>query len=83
MAAQKVMRQRQMLEKSVKTYQRFSQEFDDACMLIELGDAEDDAATVTERIESAVGRDLQFIRINGTLVGGLVGVAIHTLDVLL
>ena len=42
-----------------------------------------DAATVTERIESAVGRDLQFIRINGTLVGGLVGVAIHTLDVLL
>ena len=42
-----------------------------------------DAATVTERIESAVGRDLQFIRINGTLVGGLVGVVIHTLDVLL
>ena len=42
-----------------------------------------DAATVTERIESAVGRDLQFIRINGTLVGGLVGVVIHTFDVLL
>ena len=36
---------------------------------------------MTERIESAVGRDLQFIRINGTLVGGLVGVVIHTLDV--
>ena len=32
-----------------------------------------DARTVTERIEAAVGRDLQFIRINGTLVGGLVG----------
>ena len=42
-----------------------------------------DAKTVTERIEGAVGRDLQFIRINGTLVGGLVGVVIHTLDVLL
>ena len=42
-----------------------------------------DAATVTERIESAVGRDLQFIRINGTLVGGLVGVVIHTVDALL
>ena len=42
-----------------------------------------DAKTVTERIESAVGRDLQFIRINGTLVGGLVGVVIHALDVLL
>jgi len=42
-----------------------------------------DAATVTERIEGAVGRDLQFIRINGTLVGGLVGLAIHAVDVLL
>ncbi len=41
-----------------------------------------DGSTVTLRIESAVGRDLQFIRINGTLVGGLVGVAIHAVDVL-
>jgi uncharacterized membrane-anchored protein YjiN (DUF445 family) len=39
-----------------------------------------DAQTVTDRIESAVGRDLQFIRINGTMVGGLVGVAIHAAD---
>ena len=36
-----------------------------------------DAQTVTSRIEGAVGRDLQFIRINGTLVGGLVGVIIY------
>jgi uncharacterized membrane-anchored protein YjiN (DUF445 family) len=36
-----------------------------------------DARTVTDRIENAVGRDLQFIRVNGTLVGGLVGVTIH------
>ncbi len=42
-----------------------------------------DARTVTERIEGAVGRDLQFIRINGTLVGGLMGVAIHAVDTLL
>ena len=42
-----------------------------------------DARTVTGRIEGAVGRDLQFIRINGTLVGGLVGVAIHALGELL
>jgi len=42
-----------------------------------------DAATVTDRIEGAVGRDLQFIRINGTLVGGLVGLAIHAVDTLL
>ena len=39
-----------------------------------------DAGTVSDRIEGAVGRDLQFIRINGTLVGGLVGVAIHLVD---
>ncbi len=39
-----------------------------------------DASTVTDRIENAVGRDLQFIRINGTMVGGLVGVTIHFLD---
>ncbi|WP_181919272.1 DUF445 domain-containing protein [Alkalilimnicola ehrlichii] len=32
-----------------------------------------DARTVSERLESEVGRDLQFIRINGTLVGALVG----------
>ena len=38
-----------------------------------------DAKTVTDRIESAVGRDLQFIRINGTLVGGLVGLTLHGL----
>lgn len=42
-----------------------------------------DARTVTARIEGAVGRDLQFIRINGTVVGGLVGVAIHAADTLL
>jgi uncharacterized membrane-anchored protein YjiN (DUF445 family) len=42
-----------------------------------------DATTVTSRIEGAVGRDLQFIRINGTLVGGLVGLAIHAAEVLL
>jgi uncharacterized membrane-anchored protein YjiN (DUF445 family) len=41
-----------------------------------------DARTVTARLESAVGRDLQYIRINGTLVGGLVGLAIHALDTL-
>ena len=40
-----------------------------------------DAATLTGRLENTVGRDLQYIRVNGTLVGGLVGVAIHTVDV--
>ena len=39
-----------------------------------------DARTVTARLEAAVGRDLQYIRINGTIVGGLVGLAIYALD---
>jgi uncharacterized membrane-anchored protein YjiN (DUF445 family) len=41
-----------------------------------------DAETVTLRLEGAVGRDLQYIRVNGTLVGGLVGLALHAFDVL-
>jgi uncharacterized membrane-anchored protein YjiN (DUF445 family) len=39
-----------------------------------------DAETVTNRLEAAVGRDLQYIRINGTLVGGLVGLVLHMID---
>ena len=38
-----------------------------------------DTATLSTRIELQVGPDLQYIRINGTLVGGLVGLAIFTL----
>jgi uncharacterized membrane-anchored protein YjiN (DUF445 family) len=41
-----------------------------------------DARTVTARLEAAVGRDLQYIRINGTLVGGMVGLVLHLLDTL-
>ena len=40
-----------------------------------------DAQTITDRLENTVGRDLQYIRINGTLVGGLVGLIIHTVSV--
>lgn len=36
-----------------------------------------DAGATAARIELYIGRDLQFIRVNGTLVGGLVGVAIY------
>jgi len=42
-----------------------------------------DVQRVVDRVENAVGRDLQYIRINGTLVGGLVGLTLHTLDVAL
>ena len=42
-----------------------------------------DAGTITDRLEGAVGRDLQYIRINGTVVGGTVGLVIHTIETLL
>jgi len=38
-----------------------------------------DTRTLVEKLELQVGRDLQFIRINGTIVGGLVGLTIFTL----
>ena len=41
-----------------------------------------DAKTITGRLEGAVGRDLQYIRINGTLVGGLVGLLIHSAEMI-
>ena len=39
-----------------------------------------DTAETAERLELQVGRDLQFIRINGTIVGGLVGFTIHAVS---
>ena len=36
-----------------------------------------DARSVVERLELQVGPDLQFIRVNGTLVGGLVGLTLY------
>ncbi len=41
-----------------------------------------DGKETAERVELFVGRDLQFIRINGTIVGGLVGLFIHAVVVL-
>ncbi len=42
-----------------------------------------DATETTEKIELMVGRDLQYIRLNGTVVGALAGVAIYTVAHLL
>ncbi|GAA1606533.1 DUF445 domain-containing protein [Kribbella sancticallisti] len=42
-----------------------------------------DGREASARIELHVGRDLQFIRINGTVVGALVGLVIHTASQLL
>ena len=38
---------------------------------------------LSQKLELEVGKDLQFIRINGTLVGGLVGLIIYTLSKLI
>lgn len=38
-----------------------------------------DAKSIVDKLELQVGRDLQYIRVNGTLVGGLVGLVIFTL----
>jgi uncharacterized membrane-anchored protein YjiN (DUF445 family) len=35
------------------------------------------AEEVSRKIEAEIGRDLQYIRINGTFVGGVVGVLLH------
>lgn len=35
---------------------------------------------LSEKLELEVGKDLQFIRVNGTLVGGLVGLIIYTIS---
>ncbi len=42
-----------------------------------------DGKETASRVELFVGRDLQFIRINGTIVGGLVGLVIHAVVVLI
>lgn len=42
-----------------------------------------DSRTIVAKLEQNVGPDLQYIRINGTIIGGLVGLAIHQLTLLL
>ena len=42
-----------------------------------------DPDATSQRIELAIGKDLQFIRINGTIVGGLAGLAIYYIAKLL
>jgi uncharacterized membrane-anchored protein YjiN (DUF445 family) len=42
-----------------------------------------DAETVSRKFELYVGKDLQYIRINGTLVGGLVGLLLHLVSLAL
>ena len=39
-----------------------------------------DGEETARKIELQVGRDLQFIRINGTVVGALAGLVIHAIS---
>ncbi|MBN9133911.1 MAG: hypothetical protein ABS69_08890 [Nitrosomonadales bacterium SCN 54-20] len=64
---------RDMLVETVQSHQR------DVGRLIADTVREWDTQTVTRRIERQVGEDLQYIRINGTLIGGLVGLVIYTI----
>jgi uncharacterized membrane-anchored protein YjiN (DUF445 family) len=42
-----------------------------------------DTRTLVDKLETQVGPDLQYIRISGTVVGGLVGLAIHAVQLLI
>ncbi|MET0183507.1 MAG: DUF445 domain-containing protein [Caulobacterales bacterium] len=39
-----------------------------------------DTETIVIKLEQSVGRDLQYVRINGTVIGGLVGLTLHQLS---
>jgi uncharacterized membrane-anchored protein YjiN (DUF445 family) len=55
----------------------------EVAQIIESTVAKWDAEATSNKIELQVGRDLQFIRINGTVVGGLAGLVIHAVGELL
>jgi uncharacterized membrane-anchored protein YjiN (DUF445 family) len=42
-----------------------------------------DARQVSDKVELEIGKDLQFIRVNGTLIGGTIGVALHAISLAL
>lgn len=55
---------------------------DEVAALIATTVAAWDADATSRKIELQIGRDLQFIRINGTIVGGMVGVLLHAVAAL-
>jgi uncharacterized membrane-anchored protein YjiN (DUF445 family) len=56
---------------------------DQISQLVETAIERWDASETARRLELLLGPDLQFIRINGTVVGGLAGLGIHALAVVL
>ena len=75
----------QRLDRALDRAVRYAVEHygDTVVALIQRTVAQWDPRDASARIEAAVGRDLQFIRINGTVVGALAGLAIHAVAVLL
>ena len=71
------------LERALQVGVRYAVEHygDTVVALIQRTVAGWDPRDASARIEAAVGRDLQFIRLNGTVVGALAGVAIHAVGV--
>jgi uncharacterized membrane-anchored protein YjiN (DUF445 family) len=60
--------------------ERLANQWDEEVIgMIETTVASWDANEISHRLELQLGRDLQFVRINGTVVGALVGIAIHAL----
>lgn len=60
--------------------ERLAHQWDDEVIaMIETTVERWDATEISHRLELQLGRDLQFVRINGTVVGALVGIAIHAL----
>jgi peptide chain release factor 2 len=81
--AQKIMRQRQSLEQSLADFRRVVREFEDNLTLIELGEAEDDDATVTEgeaalkRLDEEVQRKSVEVMLSGEADGMDTYVEVH------
>ena len=65
------------LEALVYTVDQYRHE---VAQLIEHTVGQWDPEATSEKIELQIGRDLQFVRINGTLVGGLVGLVLYTIS---
>jgi uncharacterized membrane-anchored protein YjiN (DUF445 family) len=53
---------------------------DEAAHLISYTVGQWDAEETSKKIELQIGKDLQYVRINGTLVGGLVGLLLYTIS---
>ncbi|TVR10037.1 MAG: peptide chain release factor 2 [Salinarimonadaceae bacterium] len=70
-AAQKLMRERTALETQITVIQRLEQELEDALTLIELGEAEDDEASITEgeEIIRRIEKDAERAQVEAMLSG--------------